>query len=105
MIENKKLGLSKNQAKRVEMTIVIFCVISLICIFQPFSILLYGIACVCVVIGGLMFNLVPLCQEGVQVKQLIKIAIIIFVIFIIIALIAIGSAHLYGIYLESTRPS
>jgi len=52
-----------------------------------------------------MFNLVPLCQEGVQVKQLIKIAIIIFVIFIIIALIAIGSAHLYGIYLEATRPS
>ena len=99
----KKSGLTKGQAKAVEMSIVLFCVISLIAIFQPFSIILYGIACVCVVIGGLVFNLVPLCEEGVTIKQLVKVALIIFVILIIIALIAIGSAHLYGIYLESTR--
>ena len=64
---------------------------------------LYSIGCVAVVVGGLSFNLVPLCVEGVKPSQLIKVAIIIFVILIIVALIAIGSAHLYGIYLEATR--
>jgi hypothetical protein len=50
-----------------------------------------------------MFNLVPLCREGVKPGQLVKIAIIIFIIFFIAILLAIGSAYLYGIYLESTR--
>ena len=50
-----------------------------------------------------MFNLVPLCVEGVKTSQLIKIAIIIFIILVIVAIAAIGSGHLYGIYLESTR--
>ena len=102
-MQEKNTGLTKKQAKIVEMTIVTFCVLSLVAIFQPFSILLYSIACVCVVIGGLMFNLVPLCREGVKPGQLVKIAIIIFIILFIAILLAIGSAYLYGIYLESTR--
>jgi len=104
-MQEKNTGLTKKQAKIVEMTIVTFCVISLIAIFQPFSRLLYTIACVCVVIGGLMFNLVPLCRKGVKPGQLVKIAIIIFTILFIAVLLSIASAHLYGIYLESTRPS
>ena len=52
---------------------------------------------------GLSFNLVPLCVEGVKVSQLIKIGLIIFTILIVVAIIAIGSGHLYGIYLESSR--
>ena len=104
-MQEKNTGLTKKQAKIVEITIVTFCVISLIAIFQPFSILLYTIACVCVVIGGLMFNLVPLCRKGVKPGQLVKIAIIIFTILVIAILLSIASAHLYGIYLESTRPS
>ena len=104
-MQEKNTGLTKKQAKIVEMTIVSFCVISLIAIFQPFSIQLYSIACVCVIVGGLMFNLVPLCQEGVNPRQLIKVALIIFLILFVAILIAIGSAHLYGIYLESTRPT
>ena len=104
-MQEKNTGLTKKQAKIVEITIVTFCVISLIAIFQPFSILLYTIACVCVVIGGLMFNLVPLCRKGVKPGQLVKIAIIIFTILVIAILLAIGSAYLYGIYLENTRPT
>jgi hypothetical protein len=104
-MQEKNTGLTKKQAKIVEITIVTFCVLSLMAIFQPFSILLYSIACVCVVIGGLMFNLVPLCREGVKPGQLVKIAIIIFTILVIAILLAIGSAYLYGIYLENTRPT
>ena len=96
-------GLSKKQAKAVEMAIVGFSILSLVCLFQPFSMTLYSIGCVAVVVGGLSFNLVPLCVEGVKASQLIKIAIIIFVILIIVEIAAIGSAELYSWYLASTR--
>jgi len=101
-MNNTSGALTKKQAKIVE-RIVGFSILSLFFLFQPFSMTLYSIGCVAVVVGGLSFNLVPLCVEGVKPSQLIKVAIIIFVILIIIALIAIGSAHLYGIYLEVTR--
>ena len=99
-MDKNNTGLSKKQAKNVERGIVIFSVIALICLFQPFTIYLYGVACGAVVVAGLMFNLVPLCVEGVKTSQ---IAIIIFVILVIVAIVAIGSGHLYAIYLESTR--
>ena len=102
-MNNTSGALTKKQAKIVERIIVGFSIFSLVFLFQPFSMTLYSIGCVAVVVGGLSFNLVPLCVEGVKPSQLIKVAIIIFVILIIIALIAIGSAHLYGIYLEATR--
>jgi hypothetical protein len=96
-------GLTKKQAKLVERTIVGFSILSLVFLFQPFSMTLYSIGCIAVVVGGLSFNLVPLCVEGVKTKELIKIALIIFMILIVVAIIAIGSGHLYAIYLESSR--
>ena len=93
-------GLTKKQAKLVERLIVGFSILSLVFLFQPFSMTLYSIGCIAVVVGGLSFNLVPLCVEGVKVSQLIKIGLIIFTI---VAILAIGSGHLYGIYLESSR--
>ena len=57
----------------------------------------------CVGFGGLAFNLVPLCVEGVKSSQLIKIGLIIFIILVIVAIIAIGSGYLYSYYLQSTR--
>ena len=102
-MDKNQTGLSKKQAKNVERGIVIFSVIALICLFQPFTIYLYGVACAAVVVAGLMFNLVPLCVEGVKTSQLIKIAVIIFLILIIVAIAAIGSAELYSWYLASSR--
>jgi len=96
-------GLTKKQAKLVERIIVGFSILSLVFLFQPFSMTLYSIGCIAVVAGGLLFNLVPLCIEGVKASQLIKIAIIIFTILIIVAFAAIGSAELYSWYLASTR--
>ena len=96
-------GLTKKQAKLVERLIVGFSILSLVFLFQPFSMTLYSIGCIAVVVGGLSFNLVPLCVEGVKVAQLIKIALIIFIILIVVPIIAIGSGHLYGIYLQSFR--
>ena len=96
-------GLTKKQAKVVERIIVGFSILSLVFLFQPFSMTLYRIGCIAVVIGGLSFNLVPLCVEGVKTSQLIKIGLIIFLILIVVAIIAIGSGHLYGYYLQSSR--
>ena len=102
-MSNSNQGLTKKQAKNVERVIVLFSVVALVCLFQPFSMFLYAVACGAVVVAGLMFNLVPLCVEGVRVSQLIKIAVIIFIILFIVAIVAIGSGHLYGIYLEASR--
>ena len=96
-------GLTKKQAKVVERIIVGFSILSLVFLFQPFSMSLYSIGCIAVVVGGLSFNLVPLCVEGVKPSQLIKIAIIIFIILIIVAILAVGSAELYSWYLASSR--
>ena len=96
-------GLTKKQAKIVERIIVGFSILSLVFLFQPFSMTLYSIGCIAVVVGGLSFNLVPLCVEGVKSSQLIKIAFIIFTILIIVSILAVGSAELYSWYLASSR--
>lgn len=91
------------QAKRVERIIIGLCVLSILFIFQPFSIHLFSVGCVAVVIGALAFNLVPLCREGVQARSLVKAVVIILVILAIAAALGIGTAFLYQGYLESLR--
>ena len=91
------------QAKLVERTIIGLCVLSILAIFQPFSITLFSIGCVTVVIGALAFNLVPLCRPGVPAKRLVKVSIIILVILGVAASLGVGTAFLYVAYLESLR--
>ena len=92
------------QAKFVERLIIGLCVRSILAIFQPFSITLFGIGCVTVVIGALAFNLVPLCREGVAGKTLVKVSGIILLILCIAAALGIGTSLLYVEYLESLQP-
>ena len=91
------------QAKLIERCIIGLCVISIIFIFQPFSLQLFSIGCVTVVIGALAFNLVPLCREGVPFSTLRKATIIVLVILAIAAALGVGTAFLYVDYLESLR--
>ena len=91
------------QAKWVERIIIGVCVLSILFIFQPFSIQLFGIGCVTVVIGALAFNLVPLCREGVSGKTLIRVSVLILVILGVAAALGVGTAFLYVDYLESLR--
>ena len=72
--------MTATQAKFVERAIIGLCVLSIMAIFQPFSMTLFSIGCVTVVIGALAFNLVPLCREGVPVRALIKAIVIVMVI-------------------------
>jgi len=92
-------GMTKKQAKRLELSIIALCLIALIMIFQPFSKLLFGVGAVLVVVGGLAFNLVPMCIAGNKISSVARSAGIVALVFIVVLLLSIGSAHLYGIYL------
>lgn len=91
------------QAKLIERSIIGLCVISIIFIFQPFSLFLFSVGCVTVVIGALAFNLVPLCREGVPFRALRKAVIIVLIILGVAAALGVGTAFLYVGYLETLR--
>jgi hypothetical protein len=93
-------GMTVNQAKTVEYAIVFVSVLSLVLLFQPFSLELYSIGAGLVVLAGLAFNLVPLCIPGRSLRSLLNAALIIVVIFIVVTLLALGSALLYSWYLS-----
>jgi hypothetical protein len=93
-------GMTVTQAKAIEYAIVLVSVLSLVLLFQPFSLTLYSIGAGLVVLAGLAFNLVPLCTSGRPFSSLVKGAVIIAIIFVIVTLLALGSALLYSWYLS-----
>ena len=96
-----RTGMTARQARRVEFSIIGLCVVALVMIFQPYSLTLFGIGACLVVLGGLAFNLVPLCRPGVTVRALFKAAGVVLIILAVVVALAIGSAHLYAIYLTN----
>ncbi len=91
------------QAKWFERLIIAVCVLSIVAIFQPFSITLFSIGCVTVVIGALAFNLVPIAREGTEWRFIGKVSLIILVILGVAAGLGVGTAFLYVDYLASIR--
>lgn len=91
------------QAKLLERSIIGLCLLSVIFIFQPFSITLFSIGCVTVVVGALAFNLVPFCREGTEWRAIAKVSVIILIILAVAAALGVGTAFLYVEYLESLR--
>jgi hypothetical protein len=94
-------GMTKKQARRLELGIISLCLLALVMIFQPFSKILFSIGAILVVVGGLAFNLVPMCVAGKKFSSVVRTAGIVVLVFIVVLLLSIGSAHLYGIYLTS----
>ena len=97
--------MTASQAKWTERIIVSFCVLSVLAIFQPFSIRIFSVGCVTVVVSALAFNLVPHCREGVPARALVKVTIIILVILGTAAAMGVGTAFAYVEYLEYLRAS
>lgn len=91
------------QAKLAERLIIGLCVVAILFIFQPFSLTLFSIGCVAVVVGALAFNLVPFCREGVPLRALGKVTLIVLIILGIAAALGVGTAFLYVEYLETLR--
>lgn len=90
-------GMSRQGALRLEYAIIGLGIFALVLIFQPFSLTMFAVGSVLVVIAGLANNILPLAQPGVRVRSVIKVAMIVAMIFCIVLLIAIAAAHLYGV--------
>lgn len=91
------------QAKFVERFIIGLCVLSMLAIFQPFSLTLFSIGCVTVVIGALLFNLVPFCRKGVPFRKLVNVFGIVLLVLGVAAALGVGTAFLYVEYIASIR--
>jgi hypothetical protein len=95
--------MTASQARMIEYGIIGLCVLALLMIFQPFALPLFSIGAGLVVLGGLAFNLIPFCREGVPLNKLMKVALIVLIILGLAVLLGIGTAYLYAWYLESMR--
>ena len=92
--------MTAKQARTIEYAIIVVSVLSLILLFQPFSLQLYSVGAGLVVFAGLAFNLVPLCTPGRSYRSLLRGALVIVIIFVVVTLLALGSALLYSWYLS-----
>lgn len=95
--------MTATQAKWLERSIIFLCVASIVMIFQPFSMQLFSAGSVLVVLGALLFNIVPFCRPGVSARQIGKVILIVLIVLVIAALLGIGTAFLYVEYLASLR--
>lgn len=95
--------MTASQAKFAERFIIGLCVLSMLAIFQPFSLTLFSIGCVTVVIGALLFNLVPFCRAGVPARKLVNVFAIVMIVLGVAAALGIGTAFLYVEYIASIR--
>jgi len=97
----KRAGMTARQAWIVEWSIIGLCILALVLVFQPFWLPLYSVGAGLVVLGGLAFNLVPLCRPGVPARTLIRAGLVVLILLLVVAALAIGSAYLYGLYLRA----
>nr|WP_298681646.1 hypothetical protein [uncultured Dongia sp.] len=98
MNESSNGKLTPISARRLEFAIIGLGVLALLLIFQPFSMSLFTIGCILVVLAGLINNLLPLAQPGVPKRSVVKVAVIVAMIFCLALLIAIFAAYLYGAF-------
>jgi hypothetical protein len=96
--EAPPVGMSPGAARRLEFGIIGLGVLALALIFQPFSLLLFGLGCGLVVTAGLVNNLLPLCHPGVPSRSVLRAALIVADIFCAMLLASIAAAHLYGVF-------
>ena len=90
-------GMTQASALRLEYVIIGLGMFALVLIFQPFSITLFAVGSGLVVIAGLVNNLLPMAQPGVQGRTVVWAGMIVAMVFCIVLLIAIAAAHFYGV--------
>lgn len=98
-------GMTPAGALRLEYAIIGLGMFALVLIFQPFSITLFAVGSALVVIAGLVNNLLPMAQPGVQVRTVLWAGMIVAMAFCIVLLVAIAAAHFYGVaFLQPPNP-
>jgi hypothetical protein len=90
--------MNRDTALRLEYAIIGLGMLALVMIFQPFSLTLFTIGSMLVVLAGLVNNLLPMAQPGVKASSVVTVAMVVAMIFCIVLLVAITAAHLYGVF-------
>ena len=98
MSELEPQGMSPKSALRLEYSIIGLGIVALLMIFQPFSIGLFTVGAIVVVFAGLINNLLPMAQPGVQARSVVTVAMVVAMIFCIVLLLSIAVAYLYGAF-------
>jgi hypothetical protein len=98
MSDEPQTGLTRTGALRLEYGIIALGILALVMIFQPFSLTLFTLGAMLVVFAGLINNLLPMAQPGVQVRSVVTAAMVVAMIFCITLLVAIVAAHLFGVF-------
>jgi cytochrome c biogenesis factor len=91
-------GMGRQAALRMEYAIIALGILALLMIFQPFSLTLFTIGSMLVVLAGLINNLLPLAQPQVPLRSVITVAMVVAMIFCITLLVSIFAAYLYGVF-------
>lgn len=91
-------GMGQQSALRLEYGIIGLGILALLMIFQPFSLTLFTIGSMLVVLAGLINNLLPMAQPQVPTRSVFTVAMVVAMIFCITLLVAIFAAHLYGVF-------
>jgi hypothetical protein len=99
-LEVKRPSLTVRQARTLEYAIVGASILALVMIFQPFSLELFTLGAAAIVIVGLAFNLVPMCQPGKALRSLGIGIFVIVVSFGVVTLLSLGMAELYAYYIS-----
>jgi hypothetical protein len=74
-------GMSRQAALRLEYAIIALGVLALVMIFQPFSMTMFTIGSMIVVLAGLINNLLPMAQPGVKIRSVVTVAMVVAMIF------------------------
>jgi hypothetical protein len=101
--QTERQGMTAATARTIEYLIIALCLVSLVLIFQPFSLTLYGIGAGLVVLGGLAFNLIPHCRPGVPLRWLVTVTLIVLALLVVVFVLSVGTSYLYAWYLEAGR--
>ena len=83
-------NMSRRTARLIVIAIIGLCLLALVFIFQPVYRPLYSAGCVMVVVGGLLFNLIPFANTQNPVRRVVRVAAIVGAILIAAVFIALG---------------
>ena len=95
--------MSEAQARTAEALIIALCLLALFAIFQPFSLALFSIGCGLVVARRARLQpraLLPARPPGARPVEGGRSSSLI--VFVVVLLLALGSAWLYGVYLQAS---
>lgn len=91
--------LTPTSAKHARTAVLCFSIGSLFLVFQPFSMTLFSIGCVTIILSGLVFNVMPFLQAGTEISKIWRVLGTIFLILVIVFAIATLSAWAYTLTL------